>query len=118
MFQYGIHYNFLSMLFFLLGAHAYFDFAGQGEFMAQAKDQTTPQGANGVWKWALFHHSVIHGAAVAFFSHSMILGVLEVICHASIDYWKTRKALSFSQDQILHIGLKVVWAFLATAGFA
>jgi hypothetical protein len=117
-FNYGLHHNLFTILFFLLAGHAWADFAGQGEFMSQAKNPTNPLGQNGVWKWALFHHSMIHAGLVTFFTHSLLLGVFEGILHAIIDYLKCRNVLTFNQDQTLHVCLKVLWAILTAAGLA
>lgn len=119
MFHYGIcHFYMLEILFFLLVGHALCDFPLQGPYLSVAKDPASPEGQNGVWKWALFSHSMIHAGSVAFFTHSLILGCLEGIAHAIIDYLKCRKHISFSQDQILHLSLKVVWAACAAYGVA
>jgi len=46
------------ILFYLLAAHAFFDFAGQGDFMAKGKNHKQP--IPGVpWYQCLFAHSLI-----------------------------------------------------------
>ena len=118
MFHYGDHHYFIAILFFLLVGHAFFDFPGQGPYLSAAKDPASTEGQNGVWRWALFHHSMLHAGSVAFFTHSLLLGAFEGISHAIIDYLKCRKVFSFHVDQWLHIGLKVLWAYCAAAGLA
>jgi hypothetical protein len=117
MFHYGVHYYFLFILFFLIVGHALGDFPLQGQYLSEAKNPTSTLGANGVWRWALFFHSMIHGGIVAFFTHSLILGLLEAISHAIIDYSKCHKRLTFNQDQCLHVLLKVIWAWCAATRF-
>jgi hypothetical protein len=117
MFHYGVHYYFLFILFFLLVGHSLADFPLQGDYMAKAKDPTGTLGQGGVWRWVLFSHAMIHGGSVAFFTHSIILGALEAISHAIIDYTKCHKRLTFNQDQWLHILLKVIWAWCAATRF-
>jgi hypothetical protein len=117
MFHYGEHYYFLGILFYLVVGHCLCDFPLQNDYLAKAKDPENPLGANGVWKWALFSHSMIHAGSVAFFTHSMLLGVFEGITHALIDHLKCRKAISFGVDQSLHIGLKILWAYCVAMGF-
>jgi hypothetical protein len=52
------------MLIALIGAHLFLDYAGQGDFMARAKNVDAP--LPGVPPWTiLWSHAAIHGAAVA-----------------------------------------------------
>jgi hypothetical protein len=101
MFHYGEHYYFLGILFYLVVGHCLCDFPLQNDYLAKAKDPD----------------SMIHAGSVAFFTHSMLLGVFEGITHALIDHLKCRKAISFGVDQSLHIGLKILWAYCVAMGF-
>lgn len=119
MFDYGFHhFNLIGVLFFLVAGHIFFDFAGQGEFMSQAKNSASPQGQDGVWKWALCYHAFLHAASVAVFTHSLVLGLFEWITHAIIDHLKCKNVINFHQDQCLHLSLKVVWAACAAYGLS
>lgn len=98
----------INMLLLMIAAHFLFDFAGQGDFMARAKNPQEP--IKGVpWQWALVGHAWIHAALVGLITGSTILGAAEFIVHASTDYLKGKGELTFSQDQTIHVGAKVVW---------
>jgi hypothetical protein len=118
MFHYGEPHYFIAILFFLIVGHAFFDFPGQGLYLSVLKDPNSPEGQNGRWRWGLFYHSIMHAGSVAFFTHSLILGVFEGITHSLIDYLKCRKAFSFHIDQWIHIGLKVLWAICVAKGYS
>lgn len=90
----------------LVGAHFFFDFGGQGDYMARAK---APRGAP-EWPWALFGHGAIHGAAVALITGSTVLGCFEWFLHSWIDAAKCEGAISYHADQALHLLCKVAWA--------
>lgn len=96
------------MLAALLFAHFYLDFAGQGDFLAKAKNHTAP--LPGVpWDTALFAHSVQHGAAVALITGYPLLGVCEAVVHGVTDYAKCAGWIDFNQDQAVHIWSKFAW---------
>jgi hypothetical protein len=117
-FNYGSHYNLVTILFFLTVGHAACDFPLQGPYLSVAKDPNSPEGQKGIWRWALFYHSIIHAGAVVIFTHSILLGVFECVCHFSIDSMKNNKVIGFNTDQFLHVLCKVVWAALAAYGIA
>lgn len=97
-----------EMAFFLLAGHALADYSLQSDFIAQAKSRFTELGRV-YWKAVLPAHSIIHGAFVAWITGSVLLGILETICHALIDDAKCAQRLSFYQDQLLHVLCKVLW---------
>ena len=100
--------HWILILFYLFAAHAFFDFAGQGDFMAKGKNHKQP--IPGVpWYQCLFAHSLIQGAAVAFILHSPALGISEFAIHFGTDYAKSDGRITFSQDQAIHYGCKVLW---------
>ncbi len=100
------------MLIALLGAHWFFDYAGQGDFMAKAKNPTAP--IPGVpWRHVLMAHACIHAAAVALITGVWWLFVLEYVAHYATDEIKCRGWISYTEDQAIHIGSKVVWWLLA-----
>lgn len=104
----------MNTLFALLGAHALADYPLQGDFLAKAKNRSTP--IPGVpWWQALGAHAIIHGAAVAAITKSPALGVAEAVVHAITDDLKCRGKLSYNQDQAIHIGCKLLWAMLTAS---
>lgn len=100
----------------LVGAHCFFDFAGQGDFMAKAKNRTTPiPGAP--WQTILASHAAIHGAAVALITGIWWLFLAEMASHYVTDDAKCRGKISFNCDQAIHLGCKALWiAVLAVLG--
>lgn len=98
----------ILMLIALIGAHLFLDYAGQGDFMAKAKNEATPVG--GVpWATVMWSHAAIHGAAVALITGLPTLFLAEMGAHASIDRAKCRGLISFNEDQAWHLGCKFAW---------
>lgn len=98
----------------LIGAHCFFDYAGQGDFMSKAKNRSAP--IPGVpWRTVLAGHAAIHGAAVAVITGLWWLFLTEAAAHYLIDDLKCKGKLSFNQDQAAHFGCKVVWFALVAA---
>lgn len=97
-----------TTLIALLGAHAYFDYAGQGDFMARAKNQL--QEIPGVpWYQVLGAHGLIHGAAVAIITGIWWLCLLEMIVHIVTDNAKCFGRISYNADQAIHVACKLAW---------
>lgn len=104
--------QFEMMLVSLIGAHCLLDYAGQGDFMAKAKNRMTP--VPGVPWWnVLAAHSSIHGAAVALITGVWWLSILEALTHFATDDSKCRGKISFNADQRIHIECKVLWCLIA-----
>jgi hypothetical protein len=106
-----IHPTFWALMFWFLAAHALCDFALQNDFMAMAKNHTTPVGKV-FWPYALGAHALIHGAAVAVITGEIWLGVLETLCHAWIDRVKCDGRIDLHTDQFLHVVCKLIWILL------
>lgn len=103
----------IPLLFRLAAAHALADYPLQGDFLSKAKNRTAPlQGVP--WYQAMGAHAIIHGAAVTHFTGRLSLGVAETVIHAITDDAKCRGRLTFNQDQAIHLGCKVLWAFIAS----
>lgn len=98
----------LMLLFCLIGFHFLCDFPLQADFMSKGKNPRNPI-PQIPWYTVMFGHATIHGTAVAMLTGSVVLGLFEIVCHFIIDTLKCRGGLSFNQDQILHILLKVLW---------
>ncbi len=96
----------------LLGAHWFFDYAGQGDFMAKAKNPTAP--IDGVpWRHVLIAHAGIHGAAAALITGLWWIFLLEYVAHYGIDELKCRGGITFAEDQGAHIVCKLAWFLMA-----
>lgn len=100
------------MLIALLGAHFYFDYAGQGDFMAKAKNLTAPI-AGAPWWQVLAAHSAIHGAAVALITGIPLLFAAEFVVHFNTDNAKCAGIIGFNTDQFIHVACKLVWFCIA-----
>lgn len=105
----------LITLALLLFAHALADYPLQGDFMARAKNPALP--LPGVpWETALTMHAAIHAGFVGLITGSLLLALFELVVHWLIDYAKCRGVLSFREDQVLHVGCKVLWALVVAVG--
>jgi hypothetical protein len=105
------------MLIALLGAHWFFDYAGQGDFMAKAKNPEAP--LLGVpWVTVMAAHAGIHAAAVALITGVWFLFAFEYLAHVWIDCLKCRGRISFGFDQFLHIACKWAWFIIAACVLA
>jgi hypothetical protein len=96
------------LLFSLIAAHALCDYPLQGDFLAKAKNRSTPIPCVPWWQ-ALGAHAAIHGGAVGLITGVWWLGLLEFAAHFLIDDLKCRGRLSFNGDQAAHLICKVVW---------
>lgn len=101
-----------NKLILLFAAHALCDYPLQGQFLSDAKNQTSP--IPGIpWQQALLAHSLIQAGAVLLITESVSLAIAELAIHAATDYAKCAGKLTFNQDQAIHYGSKVVWAALS-----
>jgi hypothetical protein len=91
--------------------HCLCDYAWQGDFLAGAKNWTTPIGSK-IWPEALASHAIIQGGAVWLVTGSLLIGVLEAVTHAAIDAAKIANKISYRADQLLHVACKAVWVVL------
>lgn len=105
------------MLIALLGAHWFFDYAGQGDFMAKAKNPSAP--IPGVpWFQVLVAHAGIHAAAVALITGIWWLAIPEFAHHFATDKAKCQGHISYTADQTIHIACKIGWWLVALVYFA
>lgn len=101
----------MLVLVCLVGAHFYLDFAGQGDFMARAKNVADPlPGVPALL--VLIGHGSVHGAAVALITGWWPLFFLEAAVHSVVDVAKCRGRLTFGEDQAIHLGCKLAWWLL------
>lgn len=101
----------MTVFLLMLAWHALADYPLQGDFLAKAKNRTTP--IPGVpWYQALGAHAAIHGAGVGVVTGSVWLGLAEFVLHALIDDTKCKGRIGFNTDQGLHFACKALWAVL------
>lgn len=98
----------LTILFLLITVHFLADYPLQGDFLSKAKNRATPIPGVPFYQ-ALFAHAAIHGLFVYLITGSLILGCLEILCHALIDDMKCTGKINFNQDQVLHLLCKLIW---------
>ena len=101
-----------ELLSLMVVGHALADYPLQGDFLSKAKNHKSP--ISGVpFYQALGAHSVIHAGFVGMITGSLWLALSEMVLHAGTDYAKCEEQISYNTDQAIHIGCKVVWAFVA-----
>lgn len=106
---------YIELLFLLCIGHAFADYAFQNDFIAQAKNHKTEVGKL-FWKWVLPSHGLIHALPVYIITGSLFLSVAEFVVHSIIDWAKCDGRLTFQQDQLLHLGCKILWVGLIASG--
>ncbi|MBX9934543.1 MAG: DUF3307 domain-containing protein [Methylobacterium sp.] len=101
-----------ALLWMLIG-HALADYPLQGDWLSKAKNHTLSlvPGAT-IWPHALLCHAAIHAGAVKLATGSWLLALLELAAHFAIDFAKCTGALTYGQDQALHVACKLLWALL------
>lgn len=62
-------------------------------------------------------HAAIHGLAVALLTGAALVGLIEGVVHALIDYCKCTGRITFTTDQILHILCKGLWVGLLASAW-
>ncbi|MEQ8955245.1 MAG: DUF3307 domain-containing protein [Gammaproteobacteria bacterium] len=106
----------LENLFKLLFGHALADFVLQPEAMGYGKNRNDKihdkeHSLFPVWWYWLTAHALVHGGIVYFITNSLLLGMIEFVIHWATDFAKCEGWISTHQDQGIHIGCKVVYAF-------
>ena len=106
--------NGVEMFALMIVGHALADYPLQGDFLAKAKNRTTP--IKGVpWQQAMTAHAIIHAGFVGIITGSILLGLAEFVAHWLTDDLKCRSKISFNTDQSIHIACKFVWAWVTMA---
>ncbi len=113
----------VTLLFYLLVAHALVDFSLQTDAMAKGKNRHNkktepPPGQKFIpcWGYWLSAHALQHGGCVAIVTDSITLGIAETITHWLIDFGKCEAWYNVHTDQILHFGCKLLWIFIIVSG--
>ena len=105
----------MDIFFLLLFGHSLGDFAFQtGDFVQRKNPKKNPDS----WVYYLTAHSIIHGGFVGFFTGSLLLSILETVCHWLIDFGKMEGKYTVHADQTLHVACKVVWIVMLAKGIA
>lgn len=107
------HSHWYVMLILLVFFHFLADYPLQGPYLSESKNHLNPLGQNGVWKHSLFAHSFIHAGFVFIVTGSLQCFLMELVVHAWTDYGKCQGWLTLNMDQSIHIGIKVLYVFLA-----
>ena len=95
----------------LLVGHCLADYPLQGDFLARAKNHTSPM--PGVpWPFALVSHALIHSGVVWLLTGSHALAAMEFCLHTGIDYAKSDRRISFVTDQLMHVCCKAFYVGL------
>ena len=111
---------FFANLLLLIMGHCLADTALQSDTMAKAKrDATNIKGFASWWMW-LTHHAMIQGLITILLIYlitrdlyfSISLGVIEVVTHWIIDFFKCRNKYNPNIDQLLHIGMKIIYCVM------
>jgi hypothetical protein len=100
------------MLIALIGAHCFFDYAGQGDFMAKAKNRAAPIPGVPFWQ-PLTAHAAVHGAAAALITGIWWVFLAEGLIHWVTDDAKCRGRISYNVDQLIHVLCKGLWLLAA-----
>jgi Protein of unknown function (DUF3307) len=106
------------VLFLLIVGHAIMDYALQSDAMAIEKNRhsITPLQKAVPWYYWLTAHSLCHGGAVWFITHSPFLALAETVIHWIIDFAKSEKWTNIHADQALHVACKIVWYAMIVYG--
>jgi hypothetical protein len=102
---------FLKLFFKLLCGHVLADYALQTEAMERGK--SSEGNLYGVpWYYWLGAHSLIQGGVVLLITNSYRVAIIETVFHFVVDRFKCRGSIGIHEDQILHIGMKLVYSAL------
>lgn len=100
----------------LLFAHFLADFPLQGDFLSKAKNRYAPfVGVPPMM--CMFAHVFIQAFGVYIVTGSAFLAMLEFVFHFLIDDSKCSGAITFGQDQLIHILCKLMWTVMLVGGF-
>ncbi|MCJ2055136.1 DUF3307 domain-containing protein [Methylobacterium sp. J-048] len=95
----------------MLIGHAVADYPLQGDWLSKAKNPTLKLvPGETIWPGAMASHAGILAGAVWLATASPALAMSEFAAHFAIDVTKCRGRLTYNQNQLAHVGCKVVWA--------
>lgn len=107
----------LTLFFTLLIGHAIADFVLQPGPMTHGKNrhntlQTEYGPAFPPWYYWLSAHALTHAGFVLLITGSALYALIEALSHALIDFGKCESCYNFHVDQVLHVGLKLLYCVL------
>ncbi|MBC7980130.1 MAG: DUF3307 domain-containing protein [Armatimonadetes bacterium] len=113
----------LLLLAMMIG-HALGDYPLQGHFLATVKNRHADisgffgggPGPKGMWIHALTAHALVQAGIVWLITGSAVLVIAELVLHWVIDYVRCEEWISFTLDQALHVGCKMIYAVALVAG--
>lgn len=98
----------------LIAAHFIIDFPLQGDTTAREKNPNSTTSLQEVvpWYWWMTAHVMMHAAAVAAITGSLVFAIIELVVHFAVDYAKCRNWITLNTDQTCHLLTKglFVWA--------
>ena len=112
----------MTLFFQFLVGHALGDYVFQRDIMATSKSRhskiykTASAGFPGWYYW-LVSHALVHGGVVFLISGSALLGFIETVLHAIIDFSKCEHWIGINTDQALHILCKVAYVYVIYQGW-
>jgi hypothetical protein len=65
------------------------------------------------WHLAMTVHAATHALCVMLITRSVLLGIAEFVAHWWTDDAKCQGKINTVQDQLIHIGCKLLWAAIA-----
>jgi hypothetical protein len=112
-------YRYVELVFLLLIAHAFTDFAFQTAAMAKGKNRHRkpdyiPEGQTPVqvWFYYLTAHALINAGGVYVVTGSATVAVLEFVVHWLLDFAKGENWTNPHGDQLAHFAFKILWAVM------
>lgn len=97
------------LLWWLVVGHVVMDYWAQSDALAVAKNRHRNKNPYFPWQYALTAHAIMHGAAVAYLTQSIALGLIETAAHWLIDCGKNEDYYNIHVDQALHLLCKVAY---------
>ena len=113
----------LQMFFALAIGHALADFPLQGEYLALGKNRRylenlgDPMRPPEIWISCMGAHCLIHAGAVWAVTGSALLGAVDLVLHWTLDVSKCAGRTNYTQDQIMHLVCKALYASAGYAGW-
>lgn len=115
----GLEGFFLLSMALIMG-HMLGDYPLQGAFLASCKNRNTDSSIffgsstvpEGLWIHALTAHSLIQAGIVWIITGSLAVTMVELVIHWITDFVRCEEWISFNMDQAIHVGCKIVFAFL------
>ena len=112
--------DFVTAVFLMLCAHSVCDFALQTEWVATNKNRRIREKFSPeqqakfqvIWPWLLTAHAMTHGMSIYLLTQKVSLAFAETVAHWITDFGKNETWYGFHTDQIIHVSLKFVWAYL------